>query len=121
MNSQPWAVNTKAQTGAKLLMAAIAWYLAYTILQPGTEFLAFDVLPFARGSHLGESVAFFLYGERCLIRFFPLTERNTDKSRKEKMSVFSSVSGKNRSFFGEIELRKVLCTVCRKSCFRSVR
>ncbi|MBI5304741.1 MAG: permease [Chloroflexi bacterium] len=61
MNSGPWAVNKTTQTISKLLIAAIVWYIAYTILQPFTEFLAFDVLRLARGSHLGESVAFFLY------------------------------------------------------------
>jgi uncharacterized membrane protein YraQ (UPF0718 family) len=42
-------------------LAAIAWYVAYTILQPVTEYITFDILRFERGSHLGESVAFFLY------------------------------------------------------------
>ena len=45
----------------KLLVAAVAWYGAYTILQPVTESITFDVLRFERGSHLGESAAFFLY------------------------------------------------------------
>ena len=42
-------------------VVAIAWYIVYTILQPFTEFLAYDGLRFERGSHLGDSVAFFLY------------------------------------------------------------
>jgi hypothetical protein len=54
-------VNQPARVFARLLLAAIAWYIAYTILQPLTEFLAFDVLRLERGSHLGESIAFFLY------------------------------------------------------------
>jgi len=44
-----------------VLIAAIAWYIAYTLLQPLTEFLTFDILRLERGSHLGDSVAFFLY------------------------------------------------------------
>jgi uncharacterized membrane protein YraQ (UPF0718 family) len=44
-----------------VLVAAIAWYIAYTILQPLTEFFVFDILRLERGSHLGDSVAFFLY------------------------------------------------------------
>jgi uncharacterized membrane protein YraQ (UPF0718 family) len=39
----------------------LVWILAYTVLQPFTEFLAFDVLHLERGSHWGDSVAFFLY------------------------------------------------------------
>jgi uncharacterized membrane protein YraQ (UPF0718 family) len=49
------------RTALKLAFAAVAWWLAYTVLQPVTEFLTFDVLSFSRGSHLGEAVAFFLY------------------------------------------------------------
>lgn len=44
-----------------MVVAAIAWYVAYTILQPFTEFLAYDVLRLGRGTQLGDSVAFFLY------------------------------------------------------------
>jgi uncharacterized protein len=42
-------------------VAALAWYLAYTFLQPATEFLTYSILGLARGSHLGDAVAFFLY------------------------------------------------------------
>lgn len=52
------------QSGSRILvvgLAVIAWYIAYTLLQPATEFLAYDILRFERGSHLGEAVAFFLY------------------------------------------------------------
>jgi len=45
----------------KLLVAAVVWYSAYTILQPVTEYVTFDILRLERGTHLGESVAFFLY------------------------------------------------------------
>jgi len=45
----------------KLLVAAVAWYVAYTILQPVTEYVTFDILRLERGMHLGESIAFFLY------------------------------------------------------------
>ncbi len=40
--------------------AAIAWYLAYTYLQPFTEYLTYSALGLQRGSHLGDAVAFFL-------------------------------------------------------------
>ncbi|MBI5649806.1 MAG: permease [Chloroflexi bacterium] len=44
-----------------LALAAIAWWIAYTILQPLAEFVAYNILALERGSHLGEAVAFFLY------------------------------------------------------------
>ncbi len=45
----------------KLGIVAIAWYIAYTLLQPVTEYLTFNLLGLTRGSHLGDAVAFFLY------------------------------------------------------------
>ena len=42
-------------------VALVVWYIAYTVLQPLTEFLTFDMLGLGRGSHLGDSVSFFLY------------------------------------------------------------
>ena len=50
-----------ATSWVKVLGIAVVWYIAYTLLQPATEFLAFDVLRLTRGSPLGDSVAFFLY------------------------------------------------------------
>jgi len=55
--SRPSSWRTYTMVG----IAAIAWWLAYTFLQPATEFIAFEVLRLERGSHFGESVAFFLY------------------------------------------------------------
>ncbi len=42
-------------------IAAIAWYVAYTVLQPFAEFLTFNILRLPRGSAVGQAVAFFLY------------------------------------------------------------
>lgn len=42
-------------------MAAILWFLAYNIIQPLANWLTYGLLGLAQGSHLGESVAFFLY------------------------------------------------------------
>ncbi len=44
-----------------LALALVAWAIAYAAIQPLSEILAFRVLPLAPGSHLGQSVAFFLY------------------------------------------------------------
>ena len=41
-------------------LTAIAWYIAYTILQPVTEYSTYNIMGLARGSHLGDAVAFFL-------------------------------------------------------------
>ncbi len=46
---------------AKLVLAAIVWWAVYSVLLPATQWLAYDLFHFARGSRLGESVAFFLY------------------------------------------------------------
>ena len=42
-------------------LAVLAWWLAYRSVQPLAAWLTYDLLGLARGSHLGESVAFFLY------------------------------------------------------------
>lgn len=42
-------------------VAAAIWVLAYSIILPLANWLTYDVIRLARGSHLGESVAFFLY------------------------------------------------------------
>jgi len=40
---------------------AVLWYAAYTIIQPLANWLTFDLLRLPADSHLGESVAYFLY------------------------------------------------------------
>ncbi len=45
----------------KLAAAILAWWVAYSLIWPISQWLTFDVLGLARGSHLGEAVAFFLY------------------------------------------------------------
>jgi len=47
---------------ALLLAASLAaWTAAYLVLQPLSEWLSYGALGLARGSHLGEAAAFFLY------------------------------------------------------------
>jgi hypothetical protein len=50
-----------AKTVALLGVAVAVWAAAYAAVFPVSEFLAFRVLGLARESHLGQSVAFFLY------------------------------------------------------------
>lgn len=49
------------RTFAPVLLAAVVWWAAYTVLQPLTEFIAYDVFGLTRRSQLGDAVAFFLY------------------------------------------------------------
>ncbi len=60
--ARPAAGGRPALRVALLLAAALAgWAAAYAGLQPLSRWLAFGLLGLAPGSHLGESVAFFLY------------------------------------------------------------
>ena len=43
-----------------LALALIAWYPVYSRLNPFSQWVAYDLFGIAHGSHLGESVAFFL-------------------------------------------------------------
>ena len=49
------------RTALLLALGLAAWAAAYSALQPLSEWLSFTALGLARGSHLGEAVAFFLY------------------------------------------------------------
>jgi uncharacterized protein len=44
-----------------LVAAAAIWYVSYNVIQPLADWIAFDLLRLEHGSHLGESIAFFLY------------------------------------------------------------
>jgi uncharacterized membrane protein YraQ (UPF0718 family) len=46
---------------ALLVAVAIVWLLAYNIIQPLADWLAYGLLSLPQGSHLGESLAFFFY------------------------------------------------------------
>ncbi len=53
-----------ATTGRAWLLvgiAAVAWLLAYNLIQPLADGLTYGLLGLARGSHLGDSLAFFFY------------------------------------------------------------
>ena len=60
------AIETRLRTAswrtfAPVLLTAVVWCAAYTVLQPLTEFTAHNVFGLTRGSQLGDAVAFFLY------------------------------------------------------------
>jgi uncharacterized protein len=44
-----------------LLAAGIVWLVAYNVIEPLARWMSYDLLNLARGSQLGESLAFFLY------------------------------------------------------------
>lgn len=49
------------RSGGWLSLALPLWFLVYHYLQPTGNWLAFSLLRLAKGSHLGEAVAFFSY------------------------------------------------------------
>jgi uncharacterized membrane protein YraQ (UPF0718 family) len=49
------------QMGALLVVIAAAWLAAYNLIQPLADWISYSALNLARGSHLGDAVAFFLY------------------------------------------------------------
>src|SRR5579859_6243812 len=51
--------NTRAVGIVAIL--AILWYVAYTVIQPLANWLAYEALRLPAGSHLGDAVAFFFY------------------------------------------------------------
>ncbi len=60
----PRAPVTPPRTGRTILglaLALVGWAIAYGAIQPISELLAFRALGLAPASHLGQSVAFFLY------------------------------------------------------------
>jgi uncharacterized membrane protein YraQ (UPF0718 family) len=59
----PAGAGRSADLRAWLLVAgaAVAWLVAYNLIQPLADRLAYGLFGLAQGSHLGEAVAFFLY------------------------------------------------------------
>jgi uncharacterized membrane protein YraQ (UPF0718 family) len=54
-------MSRATRTALLLALGLVAWTAAYLAIQPLSAWLTFDAFGLARGSHLGESVAFFLY------------------------------------------------------------
>ena len=59
--NSPTSGSTSVRRTVLALMALSAWFLLYRQLLPLSHFLTYDVLGLAQGSHLGESIAFFVY------------------------------------------------------------
>src|SRR5512136_2102493 len=54
-------MSRATRTALLLALGLAAWTAAYLAIQPLSAWLTFGALGLARGSHLGESIAFFLY------------------------------------------------------------
>jgi uncharacterized membrane protein YraQ (UPF0718 family) len=54
-------MSRTTRTALLLALGLAAWTAAYLLVQPLSAWLTFEAFGLARGSHLGESVAFFLY------------------------------------------------------------
>ncbi len=55
------AGSNPGRTYALVGLAAVAWVIGYTYIQPLADWLTYTMLGLATGSHLGDSIAFFLY------------------------------------------------------------
>lgn len=53
--------SSNVRLAALLVLAAAVWVAAYNFIQPLADWIAYSALNLARGSHLGDAVAFFLY------------------------------------------------------------
>jgi uncharacterized membrane protein YraQ (UPF0718 family) len=63
-NSATRVANNKKITGRQVshgLLGLICWYVIYKQLLPFSYFFSYELLDFARGSHLGEAIQFFVY------------------------------------------------------------
>lgn len=63
MNQTLISLNRLSNWRAYLLVGvgASTWLVAYNVIQPLADWLTYTLLGLVRGSHLGESLAFFLY------------------------------------------------------------
>lgn len=53
--------QSRLSTLVVLALIGAAWIAAYNLIQPLADWIAYGLLHLARGSHLGDAVAFFLY------------------------------------------------------------
>ncbi|HXF85473.1 MAG TPA: permease [Anaerolineales bacterium] len=59
--SSPSVSHPNKRVYIALFFAGIAWLIAYNIIQPLANWIAYSALGLPQNSHFGESVAFFLY------------------------------------------------------------
>lgn len=51
----------RAHPWPSVVVAAIVWLFLYNMTRPASEWIAYQAMGLARGSHVGEAVAFFFY------------------------------------------------------------
>jgi uncharacterized membrane protein YraQ (UPF0718 family) len=85
--------SSAARTLSWLVAALAAWAVAYAAVFPLSELLTYNVLGLSRQSHLGQSVAFFLYDAPKVLLLLTLI-------------VF--VVGVVQSFFSPVRARSIL-------------
>jgi uncharacterized protein len=59
--ASPATQHDNKRVFAILATALVAWLITYNLIQPLANWISYSVIGLARGSHLGESIAFFLY------------------------------------------------------------
>lgn len=61
--SEPEASEQRVNIRLYLLIgvATVAWFVGYNVIQPLADGITYNLLKLERGSHLGDSLAFFLY------------------------------------------------------------
>ena len=59
--SQPIASHVNIRLWASAVIAALTWLVLYNTIQPLSEWISYEALGLAHGSHAGEAVAFFFY------------------------------------------------------------
>jgi len=59
--SSPTSPQIHKQTFARVFLVLALWLIAYNVIQPLADWLSYSALGLDRDSHLGESIAFFLY------------------------------------------------------------
>jgi uncharacterized membrane protein YraQ (UPF0718 family) len=53
--------RSTSSLAALVALAAVVWFLAYNLIQPLADWIAYEALGLAADSHLGQALAFFFY------------------------------------------------------------
>ncbi len=96
----PRQERSTGTTFALLVAGLVAWTVAYRLVFPLSELLTYRVLGLARDSHLGQSVAFFLYdAPKVLLLLVLIVFGVGTSSRSSRPSApgFCSPGGASRS------------------------
>ncbi|MFN7209571.1 MAG: permease [Aggregatilineales bacterium] len=56
-----FSLRLSVPMGIWLALGAVLWFIAYSAVEPFSQWFTYDLLRLERGSHLGEALAFFIY------------------------------------------------------------